>query len=107
MPIEAAPLESKGPDEPHLALLVDESGMRLAIPPGASLWLVEDKANQNKIYPLVLKKVSLNKIVFELRQPDGSASEYVYQLTAGKPLSRAAYKRMLENKQGQAVKFQK
>lgn len=107
MPFQPSQLEARGPDEPHFALLMDEGGMRLAIPPGASLWLVEDKSNQNKIFPLILKKVSINKITFEMRHPDGSATEYVYELKAAKPLSRAAYKRLLENKQGQVVKVQK
>lgn len=107
MPIKPTQQESAGPSEPHFALLMDDSGMRLAIPPGASLWLVEDKAHQNKIFPLVLKRVSLNKIVFELRQPDGSVSEYTYQLTSGKPLSRGAYQKMLENRAGAPVKVQR
>jgi hypothetical protein len=106
MPIEKRELELPGPSVPHLALLVDEAGMRLAIPPGASLWLVEDKNRQDKIFPLTLKKVSVKKLVFEMRQLDGTAMEYTYQLTSAKPLSREGYKRLVTNRQGMGTKVQ-
>lgn len=107
MPLERRDAEAAGPNEPHLALLVDDAGMRLAIPPGASLWLVEDKSQQDKIFPLTLKKVSVKKLVFEMRQLDGTAMEYTYQLVSGKPLSRAAYNRLVKNRQGMATVVQK
>ena len=99
--------EEAGPDEAHFALLVDEAGMRLAITPGASLWLVENKNHQDKIFPLVLKKVSVKKIVFEMRQPDGNVTEYTYQLTTAKPTSRGAYQKLLANRGGKPVVTQK
>src|SRR5690349_12458356 len=97
----------RGPAGGHFALLVDEAGTRLAIPPGASLWLVEDNTQNDKIFPLILKKVSVKKVVFEMRQVDGSAMEYTYQLTSAKPLSKRAFEKLLENRQGEKVKFQK
>jgi hypothetical protein len=107
VPIEKRDLEAAGPNAPHLALLMDDAGMRLAIPPGASLWLVEDKNRQDKIFPLVLKKVSVKKLVFEMRQADGSAMEYTYSLVSGKPLDRAAHMRLLKNRQGLPTRVQK
>ena len=107
MPIERRDLEDTGPSEPHLALLVDAPGMRLAIQPGASLWIVEDKNRQDRIYPLVLKKVSVKKLVFEMRQADGTAMEYTFQLVSGKPLDRAAHQRLLKNRQGLETRVQK
>lgn len=97
MPVQARDGESPGPDQPHLALLIDEAGMRLAIPPGASLWLVEDKSDQSKIFPLVLKKVSHKMLVFEMLGKDGAVTEYRYQLTTAKPMNRAALKQVANN----------
>ena len=107
VPLKPSHLEGAVPTQPHFALMMDDSGTRLAIPPGASLWLVEDASQMDKIFPLVLKKVSLKKIVFELRQPDGKVTEYTYQLTTAKPLSKGALHKVLENRNGAAVKFQK
>ena len=94
MPIERAELESAGPDGPHLALLMDESGMRVAIPPGASLWVVEDKAKPEKIFPLTLKAVSHKKLSFVMVDDKGALVEYVYQLMGAKPLNKAAHERL-------------
>ncbi len=107
MPLVPKDTETEGPAVGHFALLIDNSGMRLAIPPGASLWLVEDKTKAEKVYPLVLKKVSLKRLVFELHQGDGTVTEYVYQLTGAKPLSKAAYRKLLENRKGLETKVQK
>lgn len=107
MPVEPTMQEATGPRQAHFALLMDDSGMRLAIPPGASLWLVEDRSQADKIFPLVLKKVSVKKIVFEMRQADGSACEYTYQLMTAKPLSKAAYAKVVKNKEGQKILHQK
>ena len=107
MPIKPNDTEVKGPDEGHFALLTDESGMRLAIPPGASLWIVEDKSQADKIFPMVLKSVRHNRIVLQMRQPDGSATDYVYQLTTAKPQSKSAYERLIRNRKGLPTKFGK
>lgn len=104
MPLKPNATETGGPDQPHFALLTDESGMRLAIPPGASLWIVEDKSQADKIFPMVLKSVRHNRIVLEMRQLDGSATEYVYQLTTAKPKSKSAYERLIRNRAGLPVK---
>lgn len=96
----------KGPDEGHFALLLND-GARGAIPPGASLWLVEDYTQPEKIYPLTLKKVSVKKIVFEMIQADGSRTEYVYQLTSAKPLNKKALENLVKNRQGLPTKTQK
>lgn len=107
MPLEPRNEEMEGPDEPHLALMQGAAGMMIAIPPGASLWFVEDKTQQDKIFPLILKKVSIKKLVFLMANADGAATEYTYQLVSGKPLNKAALHRMVANKKGQATKFQK
>lgn len=107
MPIEPAGTEARAPAGGHFALLVDESGQRLAIPAGASLWLVEDASQADKIFPMFLKKVSHKKLVFEMRQLDGSVTEYTYQLISGKPLNKAAYEKMLKNRNGAPVKVQR
>ena len=70
MPLKPNAVEQVGPDQPHFALLMDESGVRLAIPPGASLWIVEDKNHADKIFPMILRKVSHSKIVLEMKQLD-------------------------------------
>lgn len=102
MPFEPRELEERGPDQPHFALLVDPSGARLAIRPGASLWLVEDKSQADKIYPLTLKKVSHKKLVFEM-----GGVEYVYQLLLAKPLNKAALEKLAKNRGKLPTKVQK
>ena len=107
VPLKPSHLEGAVPTQPHFALMTDEGGQRMAIPPGASLWLVEDATQLDKVFPLVLKKVSIKKIVFEMWQADGKVTEYTYQLTTAKPLSKHAFNKILENRNGAAVKFQK
>lgn len=97
MPIEAAPNEGQKPTEPHFALLMDESGLRVAIPPGASLWIVEDASRQDRIFPLTVKKVSHEKLTFLMQDEKGALTEYVYRLTSAKPLSRQALMRLRGN----------
>lgn len=96
MPLQRTPLEQEGPEEAHLALLMDESGMRLAIPPGASLWVVEDKRDMTKVFPLTLRKVSHKALTFVMVDEKGAAVEYVYKLQQAKPLNRAALLRLKE-----------
>lgn len=98
MPYKPVADEEVGPTGGHFALLVDASGKRMAIRPGASLWLVEDKSQMDKIYPLVLKKVAMKKLVFQMQQADGSVVDYEYTLTTAKPNSKAAMHRMLKNR---------
>ena len=106
MPFVPSQHEYKGPDGAHLCLMAGD-GRMIGIPPGASLWLVEDKTQQDKIFPLVLKKVSVKKLTFVLMMADGSSTEYVYQLTTAKPLSRAAHQRLLANRSGLPVVHQR
>lgn len=102
MPFEPREVEERGPSEAHLALLVDQSGARLAIRPGASLWLVEDKSQADKIYPLTLRKVSHKKITFEM-----AGVEYVYTLSTAKPLSKKALEKLTQHRQNLPTKVQK
>ncbi len=102
MPFEPRETEERGPDVGHLALLIDGSGARLAIRPGASLWLVEDKSQADKIYPLVLRKVTHKKLTFEM-----AGTEYVYQLVAAKPKSKKALSQLVKNRGDAPTKYQK
>lgn len=107
MPLQPSMLEERGPSVGHFALLMDTSGTRLAIRPGSSLWLVEDKSDASKIYPMVLKKVTHKKLTFELVQADGAVMEYTYQLTTAKPKSKAALEKLLQNRGDAPVKYQR
>ncbi len=107
MPFIPAQTEAKAPEGGHFALLYSETGARLAIRPGASLWLVEDPSQADKIFPLVLKKVSVKKLIFQMTQADGSTTEYAYVLQSAKPLGRAALKRMVANRGDAPTKVQK
>lgn len=102
MPFKPTHIEAPGPDEPHLALLMDGTGARLAIRPGASLWLVENKSQLDKVYPLTLKKVSHKKLVFEF-----AGVEYEYRLTSAKPKSKAALEKVLQNRSDLPTKLQR
>lgn len=105
MPIERRDTEGKAPKEPHLALLMDESGMRLSIPPGASLWIVEDPSDEKKVFPLLLSKVSHKALCFQMADSNGAVVEYKYQLTSAKPLNREALKRL--QRQSNPLKVQR
>lgn len=105
MPIQKRDTEGEKPRDPHLALLMDESGMRLAIPPGASLWIVEDPSDETKVFPLTLSKVSHKALTFQMADSNGALVEYKYKLTSAKPLNREALKRL--QKQSQPLKVQK
>lgn len=96
MPIKPRELEGDVPSKPHFALLINDMGQRMPIPPGASLWIVEDAADQSKIFPLTLKKVSHDLITFEMADANGAAVEYRYELTTAKPLNRAGLQRLLK-----------
>lgn len=107
MPINQRAVSAPAPLKPHFALLMDEDGRRLPIPPGASLWVVEDKNQPEKIFPLVLAKVSHKAIVFEMTGADGATTEYTYKLTSAKPLSRAALQKLVQNRGGAPTIVQK
>lgn len=107
MPLKPQQTEAPAPKVPHFALLTDVSGQRTAIPPGASLWLVEDASQMDKIFPLTLKKVSLKKLHFEMITGDNEVTEYVYELTTAKPKSVQAYRRLLANRAGKPVVTQR
>jgi hypothetical protein len=104
MPLKPHNIEQKGPDGSHFAALLDSSGLWSPIVPGTSLWIIEDKNHADKIYPMVLKKVNHSRIVLEMKHPDGSVTEYVYQLTTAKPKSKSALERLIRNRGGMPVK---
>jgi len=83
------------PAGPHLALMTEEGP--LAIVEGSSLWLVEDASRMDKIFPLILKKVTAKALTFVLVDAEGGKTEYKYQLVTGKPLNVQALKRMVAN----------
>lgn len=65
MPIQIrSDIEGDVPNEPHLALLTDDTGLATAIPVGATLYIVEDASRADKVFPVVLAKVSRRAIVF-------------------------------------------
>ena len=107
MPYKPAQGEQAAPRSGHFALLMDTSGTRLAIRPGASLWLVEDASQMDKIFPLTLSKVSVGKLKFTMANADGGVSEYTYKLESSKPLNKLALDRFLKNRQDKPVKVQK
>lgn len=50
---------------PHLALLTDETGTAIAIPPGANLFIIEDASRADGVFPLVLLAVSRKNLRFQ------------------------------------------
>lgn len=107
MPYKPTHTEQRAPTTGHFALLMDTSGTRLAIRPGASLWLCEDASQMDKIFPLTLSKVSLQKIKFQMANADGGVSEYSYKLESTRPLNKAALDRFAKNRADKPVKVQK
>lgn len=97
MPIKPREVEAEAPSEPHFALLLKESGLRAPIRPGASLWIVEDRNDLSKVFPLVLKKVSHKQLVFQMSDGKGGLTDYVYKLTTAKPLNHAALTRLTQS----------
>lgn len=107
MPFKPSQLEQHAPEGGHFALLMDTSGTRLAIRPGASLWLVEDPSQMDKIFPLTLSKVSVKKLKFTMVDKDGGVSEYSYRLESARPLNKAALDKFVKNRGDKPVKVQK
>lgn len=88
-------VQRKNPDMPkgsHLALLTGVN-QYLPIEPGAQFNLVESADSPNRIFPMVLKSVRHDRLVFVLGE-----TEYVYRLQGAKPLSREAARRMAANR---------
>lgn len=107
MPLIPQQTEQAAPAVGHFALLLDEDGRRLAIRPGASLWLVEDASQADKIFPLTLKKVSHKKITFEMANKEGIVREYSFRLESTKPASKAALAQFMKNRGSKPVKVQR
>lgn len=93
MPLVKKP-ENESPEGAFLAVRHGDSAW-LAVMPGTVIAIVEDATNKNKRFPMVLKSVRRDRIVFTLQD-----TEYVYRLTEGKPLTAAAAERMAKNRAG-------
>lgn len=74
MPIVKSNIEGDAPSEPHLALYTDESGLATAIPPGATLFLVEDPSRADKVFPMILLSVSKKALLFACACGDASCT---------------------------------
>lgn len=59
-PLHAGP---EAPKEPHLGLLIKE-GQTVAIPPGATMFIIMDPSRAEMITPLVLARVSPKELTF-------------------------------------------
>lgn len=84
MPFEPKSLEGKVPDGAHLAVLTDESGLFTAIPPGATVLLVEDPSRMDRVFPMILAKVNRRTMEFICGCGEqGCTRRYVYKLLSG------------------------
>ena len=92
MPLLKRP-ETEKPEGAFMAIRNGDTW--LAVMPGSVVALVEDAENKNKRFPMVLKSVRRDRIVFELQD-----TEYVYRLMEGKPLTAAAAERIAKNRAG-------
>ena len=90
MPLKPHLPSAAPPTKPHLVLMMSETEGQ-AIPPGARLIIVEDARDMSRQWPMILKSVAHNKLVFTLGNTD-----YEFRLTSGKPLTKEAIKRMKE-----------
>lgn len=100
MPIQKRNDEAEAPREPHLALLVGHESKWIPIRPGSALWIIEDRSNPNKVIPLTLKRVRVDQIAFEMADNKGGVTEYRFDLTTAKPLTKAALDRLRKNNPG-------
>lgn len=64
MPYVPKELQGIAPVQPHLALLTDEHGGVTAIPPGATIFIIEDPTKLDRIFPMILAKVTRRSIHF-------------------------------------------
>jgi hypothetical protein len=86
MPIEAPLRESaQAPKENHISVLINTRGESAALRPGTHLMLHVEEGQ----VPLILKKVTINKLVFQMAGVD-----YEYRLAKGKPVTMEGYKRL-------------
>lgn len=84
----AQDVEAPAPKDAHFAVLIDgERGLSVPLGPG-TMWQLVDPAEGSPI-PLVLKEVSVSRIVFHL-----AGTDYTYKLTGAKPKTMEAYKRL-------------
>lgn len=83
MPFKQADLGAQAPKGAHLAVVTDESGELLAMPPGSIIYIVEDATNPEKIFPMALRSASRRKIAFECVCHDPNCSRTLtYTLTS-------------------------
>lgn len=64
------------PVEPHLALMFAD-GTAMAIKPGTVIMLIEDPKRADKVFQLVLRKVSHRFLDFDAYSPDKKSSRRV------------------------------
>lgn len=84
MPFVPKEIEGTAPTKPHFTVLTDESGLAMAIPPGATMFIVEDPTRMDKVFPLILLSVSRRRIVFACGCGNASCTrKYVYTLARG------------------------
>lgn len=79
--------EGKAPKLAHFAVMVDDTGLAIPLGPG-SQWLLVDPKEGSPI-PLVLKEVSVSRIVFQLQGVD-----YTYSLSANGKARQQAFQRI-------------
>ena len=84
MPFEPKSLEGDVPAGAHLAILTDESGLFTAIPVGATVLLVEDPSRMDRVFPMILAKLSRTKMEFICGCGEqGCTRRYAYKLLGG------------------------
>lgn len=64
MPLVRHTWEGEQPIGGHLAYLADPNGLFVALVPGTQMLLIEDTNRADKIFPVVLAKVSRRKLIF-------------------------------------------
>lgn len=70
----------QAPKEPHMALLAKDL-TAIAIPRGATLYIIEDPSRADKILPLVLKRAAMKRLDFYCAcGREGCKDEYRYVL---------------------------
>lgn len=82
----------EAPIGPHMGLLLADGKVQ-AIPPGATLYIIEDMA-LGKIFPFILKSCRHDKIVFVTEDMSGAKVEYAFVCKSQKPLNAAALQRI-------------
>lgn len=85
--------QGEAPLGPHLGLLLGDGKIQ-AIPPGATLYIIEDPSSPGKIFPFILKSCRHDKITFVSEDLSGARVEYVFKCVSQKPLNAAALQRI-------------